>query len=240
MDAQQKVTEASRIQCLECGKWFRALPKHVRSAHQIDDDDYRIKHGVRKSTPLVCTEWSERAREVGKSHPNVQEQARKQAGKGPPKGFKRSATAKAQSRERDLALHRKGTDAASKVDRTAKRMESMAPWPVSVGEAAKRLGVSVTAARSFLGDAFAKGKVIRVGRGTYDLPTSKGGRPSLDGVEGPTKIMPIRLPETDKDAVKSVLSKGETFAAFARLALAKEVASRSRQRFDYPALRRKT
>lgn len=172
MDAQQKATQASQIQCLECGKWYRALPRHIRSTHGMSDDDYRIRHGIPKGTPLVCKEWSERASQVGKTHPQVQEQVRKHAGKGPPKGFKTSATAKSQRRARDLALHRQGTEAAKQVDRTASRIEALAPWPVTVAEAAERLSISLKAARSFLSDATAKGKIARASRGVYDLPSS--------------------------------------------------------------------
>jgi hypothetical protein len=170
MDAQQRVTEASQIQCLVCGKWYRALPRHVRVTHGMSDDDYRIKHGVPKGTPLVCKEWSARARQVGKTDPRVRTQLSKHAGKGPPKGFKQSATAKAQRKNRDLALHRKGTEAAIKVDRTQARRDAIAPYPVTVSDVMERLNVGYSAASSFLSDCVKAGTVVRIRRGVYDLP----------------------------------------------------------------------
>jgi hypothetical protein len=229
MDAQQKVTEASQIQCLECGKWYRALPRHISTTHNMDDDDYRIKHEVPKGTPLVCKEWSERASEVGKTHPKIQAAVAdfskvQRSGKK----IRQSRTTKAQRKKRDMDLHRAGTMAAAKVDRTKARREAIAPYPVTTSEVVERLGVVPSTASSFLRDCVKAGTLIRIGHGVYDVPGSQGGRPSLSGSTGETKIFPVRLPESEKDAIKGVLLKGETLSEFARLALAKEVASRSR------------
>lgn len=35
-----------KIQCLECGKWYRALNTHLRLSHEITVDDYRDKYGL--------------------------------------------------------------------------------------------------------------------------------------------------------------------------------------------------
>lgn len=171
MDAQQKVTEASKIQCLECGKWFRALPTHVLRSHGMDDDDYRIKHGVPKATPLVCKDWSDRASNTAKTNPRIREASRKFT-RMTKKGVKhkQSRTAKAQRRQRDVELHRKGTAAAAKVDRTKERREKIAPYPVSVSEVCQRLDVSKKSAYSFLHACTKSGTLVRVSRGTYDLP----------------------------------------------------------------------
>lgn len=44
----------THIQCLECGRWYRALSAHLWLAHGIRPDDYRSRHGLRVHNPLAA------------------------------------------------------------------------------------------------------------------------------------------------------------------------------------------
>lgn len=44
-----------RIQCLECGRWFRGLATHLPRVHGMTHDDYREKWGIPKRYPLSGT-----------------------------------------------------------------------------------------------------------------------------------------------------------------------------------------
>lgn len=44
-----------RIQCLECGRWFRALGAHLTSAHGMTHHDYREKWAIPRRYPLAGT-----------------------------------------------------------------------------------------------------------------------------------------------------------------------------------------
>lgn len=41
------------IQCLECGKWFKTLGRHLTTTHGMTANDYRDKYGLPRSTPLA-------------------------------------------------------------------------------------------------------------------------------------------------------------------------------------------
>jgi len=47
------------IQCLLCGRSFKALPKHLVSIHRIDSDTYREMYDIPWTVGLVCSESSE-------------------------------------------------------------------------------------------------------------------------------------------------------------------------------------
>jgi predicted transcriptional regulator len=48
-----------RIQCLECGRWYRGLGNHLRNAHEITVDEYKADHGLPASRGLVPQELRE-------------------------------------------------------------------------------------------------------------------------------------------------------------------------------------
>lgn len=58
-----------QVRCLVCGKGFKMLKRHLRTAHALSEMDYRVRHGLPEDRPLVAPEYSRRkavqAREAG-------------------------------------------------------------------------------------------------------------------------------------------------------------------------------
>ena len=54
--------DEGKIQCGLCGRWYRALPTHLRYAHDLDADQYRRLFGLRAQRALVATEVSDAMR----------------------------------------------------------------------------------------------------------------------------------------------------------------------------------
>lgn len=57
------------VRCLVCGRGFKMLKRHLRTAHAMSEMDYRIRYGLPEDRPLVAPEYSRRkaaqAREAG-------------------------------------------------------------------------------------------------------------------------------------------------------------------------------
>jgi predicted transcriptional regulator len=49
---------SDRITCLECGRDFQVLSRHLREAHGIDEDNYRSKWRLSSSYPFVAPSLS--------------------------------------------------------------------------------------------------------------------------------------------------------------------------------------
>jgi predicted transcriptional regulator len=47
------------ITCLECGKPFKSLKRHIRSEHQIEPNAYRAKWSLKADYPMVAPNYSE-------------------------------------------------------------------------------------------------------------------------------------------------------------------------------------
>lgn len=158
--------QTDRIRCLECGRWYRALPTHLRRGHAMTEDDYREAHNIPAGLPLVCLDWSDaqsrRNRDRGAS--------RTLSTVGPEPGYRQRDYVLRQRRAQYLDLAAQGAQAARQVDRTADRRAALAPFPVTVAEAAERLGCSRQTAYRFLGECVARGQLRRIGRGHYDTP----------------------------------------------------------------------
>lgn len=161
---ETQIIEVDRIKCMECGRWFRALPRHLAKSHGLTCDEYRVKFKIPASVALVCEAWSERASEVAKSHPNI---IPKLSNAGPKPGFKRSEASKLSRKAVEQKLHLIGTAAASKLDKTQKRRKLLEPYPVTVEQAAERLACSIRAAYTFLNYCVKNGKLKRIKRGLY-------------------------------------------------------------------------
>ncbi|MFE9427706.1 MucR family transcriptional regulator [Kitasatospora sp. NPDC006697] len=58
--------EDGRLECLECGRWFRLLPPHLGSAHQMSAAEYREAHQLPRRLGLRASDLAERAREQGR------------------------------------------------------------------------------------------------------------------------------------------------------------------------------
>lgn len=157
--------EAFRIQCLECGKWFRALPTHLLRSHGMDDEDYRLKHIIAVGSPLVCVEWSERSSEVAVER----EFSKLGTARGPKPGYKQRESVQAHRRKHYAKLASAGTKAAAETDRTEARRKSLEPYPVTIGQAVDRLGCTRPAAYTFLSFCVQAGLLQRVNRGIYDV-----------------------------------------------------------------------
>ncbi|MEL7116079.1 MAG: MucR family transcriptional regulator [Pseudomonadota bacterium] len=54
------------IICLEDGKSFKTLKRHLRTAYDMSPDEYRAKWGLSKDYPMVAPSYSERRAETAK------------------------------------------------------------------------------------------------------------------------------------------------------------------------------
>lgn len=45
---------ADWVLCLECGRTFKALSSHLRGAHGLTGPEFKRRHGLPASTPLMC------------------------------------------------------------------------------------------------------------------------------------------------------------------------------------------
>lgn len=50
--------QRSRIVCLEDGKAFKALKRHLRTAHRLTPEEYRSKWGLQNDYPMVAPDYS--------------------------------------------------------------------------------------------------------------------------------------------------------------------------------------
>ncbi|EHJ47816.1 transcriptional regulator, MucR family [Solidesulfovibrio carbinoliphilus subsp. oakridgensis] len=53
MDAKKAIKEKS-VTCMECGKSFKVITKKHLASHGLTPEEYKAKHGYKKSMPLVC------------------------------------------------------------------------------------------------------------------------------------------------------------------------------------------
>ncbi|EFL49773.1 transcriptional regulator, MucR family [Solidesulfovibrio fructosivorans JJ]] len=53
MDPKKAIKEKS-VTCLECGKSFKVITKKHLASHGLTPEEYKAKHGYKKSMPLVC------------------------------------------------------------------------------------------------------------------------------------------------------------------------------------------
>jgi predicted transcriptional regulator len=54
------------IVCLEDGKTFKALKRHLRTAHDLTPDEYRSKWGLQDNYPMVAPDYSAKRSELAK------------------------------------------------------------------------------------------------------------------------------------------------------------------------------
>lgn len=53
-----------KVFCMECGKGFTTLKKHLAISHNLTPKDYRRKFGVPAKTPLVARNYSEAKKKI--------------------------------------------------------------------------------------------------------------------------------------------------------------------------------
>ena len=56
-NGQEPVVSSSQLMCLECGKTFKTLKRHLNEAHGLTPDEYREKHGLGDS-PMVAPAYA--------------------------------------------------------------------------------------------------------------------------------------------------------------------------------------
>lgn len=49
-----------KVICLQCGKYFQILKRHINIEHNLSEDDYRFKFGVAIHNQLVAQSYSEK------------------------------------------------------------------------------------------------------------------------------------------------------------------------------------
>jgi len=54
------------VTCLVCGKQLKALKRHIRSAHGMDETDYREAFGLPRDHPLVSRNYSRQRADMAK------------------------------------------------------------------------------------------------------------------------------------------------------------------------------
>ncbi|WP_425580356.1 MucR family transcriptional regulator [Streptomyces polychromogenes] len=59
--------EDGRLECLECGGWYRLLPPHLGAAHRMSAAEYREAHQLPRRLGLRARDLSEQAREQGRA-----------------------------------------------------------------------------------------------------------------------------------------------------------------------------
>ena len=55
---------SDKVYCMECGKGFTTLKKHLAVAHNQTPKEYRKKFGVPSKTPLVARKYSESKKRI--------------------------------------------------------------------------------------------------------------------------------------------------------------------------------
>ena len=59
-----KAFGAEKVFCLECGKGFTTLKKHLAISHNLSPKDYRKKFNIPAKTPLVARNYSESKKKI--------------------------------------------------------------------------------------------------------------------------------------------------------------------------------
>jgi predicted transcriptional regulator len=59
-----KAFGADKVFCLECGKGFTTLKKHLAISHNLSPKDYRKKFNIPSKTPLVARNYSESKKKI--------------------------------------------------------------------------------------------------------------------------------------------------------------------------------
>lgn len=95
-----------KVECLECGEWFRSVAAHVYPAHGVRAHEYRLQHNIAMSDPLSGADTTVRRKEAAyrrvESDPDLMArmwQQREEAGsRGGPVGSEARAAGMARRR----------------------------------------------------------------------------------------------------------------------------------------------
>ena len=58
-DSIRTSVKPDRISCIECGKSFKSLKRHLRTHHDLTPEEYRSKWSLRHDYPMVAPEYAE-------------------------------------------------------------------------------------------------------------------------------------------------------------------------------------
>jgi predicted transcriptional regulator len=91
----RRSVKPDEIICLECGKRFKSIKRHLSNAHGLEPREYREKWGLRPDYPMTAPAYAEQRSALAKAIGLGQ---KRQAAKGGTKGRgKRAAKAKAEA-----------------------------------------------------------------------------------------------------------------------------------------------
>lgn len=62
----KKSVTPDTITCLECGKLFKSLKRHIRTDHTLTPDEYRAKWGLPFGYPMVAPNYAAKRSEMAK------------------------------------------------------------------------------------------------------------------------------------------------------------------------------
>ncbi len=113
----KKSVTPDHIVCLDCGKSFKSLKRHILTHHQLTPDDYRQRWNLNASYPMVAPNYADARSQLALSMGLGRKRAAEAAADGSP-------DAVAASNEADVEA-RRGSDAANE-----------AATPVEAGESA--------------------------------------------------------------------------------------------------------
>lgn len=63
----RRSVKPDEITCLECGKRFKSIKRHLQNAHGLDPNEYRRKWGLAKDYPMVAPNYAEARSVLAKS-----------------------------------------------------------------------------------------------------------------------------------------------------------------------------
>lgn len=62
--SKRKAFGKDKIYCMVCGKGFTTLKRHLKTAHEMTDKEYREKFDIPAGTPLAAKSYSENRRQM--------------------------------------------------------------------------------------------------------------------------------------------------------------------------------
>lgn len=63
----RRSVKSDRVICLECGKGFKSLKRHIRTYHDLMPEDYRAKWNLSADYPMVAPEYAEKRSSLAKT-----------------------------------------------------------------------------------------------------------------------------------------------------------------------------
>lgn len=76
----KKSVQPDYIVCLECGKPFKQLKRHIRTFHDLTPDDYRARWGLPYDYPMVAPNYAAQRSQLAKDIGLGQKPTRKKSG----------------------------------------------------------------------------------------------------------------------------------------------------------------